>query len=110
MATTTIAGKAVGRTGFGLLRLNAGPSTEEAIPVMKAALEAGCNLWSGAEYYGTPEYNSLHLVHAYFTKYPEDADKVVLSIKGGYKNRVPDGSPEYLRQSVDNCNRILAGT
>jgi pyridoxine 4-dehydrogenase len=109
-STTMLVDKPVGRTGFGLLRLNAGPSTEEAIPVMKAALEAGCNLWSGAEYYGTPEYNSLHLVHSYFTKYPEDAEKVVLSIKGGYRNRFPDGSAEYIRQSVDNCNSILAGT
>ena len=102
--------KPVGRIGFGLLRLTAGPSTEEAIAVMKAALEAGCNLWSGAEYYGTPEYNSLHLVHSYFSKYPEDANKVVLSIKAGYRNRLPDGSPDGLRQSVDHCNSILAGT
>ena len=105
-----VAGKPVGKTGFGLLRLTAGPSTKEAIPVMKAALEAGCHLWSGAEYYGTPEYNSLHLVRSYFSKYPEDAKKVVLSIKGGYRNRLPDGSPECIRQSVDNCNSILAGT
>ena len=46
--------------------------TEQAIEVMKTALDAGCNFWNGGEVYGTPEYNSLHLLKAYFTKYPED--------------------------------------
>jgi len=47
----------------------------------------------------------------YFTKYPEDAQKVVLSIKGGIdiaKMR-PDGSPEGVRRSVDNCLKLLKG-
>lgn len=29
------------------------------------------------------EYNSLVLLERYLEKYPEDADKIVLSIKGG---------------------------
>jgi pyridoxine 4-dehydrogenase len=49
---------------------------------MKASLEAGCNFWNGGEFYGPPERNSLQLLNKYFTKYPEDAEKVVLSIKG----------------------------
>jgi hypothetical protein len=49
---------------------------------MKASLAAGCNFWNAGEFYGTESYNSLHLLNRYFTKYPEDADKVVLSIKG----------------------------
>jgi pyridoxine 4-dehydrogenase len=46
----------------------------------------------------------------YFTKYPEDADKVVISIKGGLNaNMAPDGSPEGVRRSVDNCLKLLNG-
>lgn len=45
----------------------------------------------------------------YFTKYPEDASKVVLSIKGGLNNMTPDGSPENVRKSVDNCLSLLKG-
>lgn len=85
--------------------------TEDAIAAMKAALEGGCNLWSGAEFYGTPEYNSMTLLNAYFTKYPEDADKVVLSMKGAMDltTHAPDGSPEGVRRSMDNILKQLDG-
>lgn len=76
---------------------------------MKASLESGCNFWNAGEFYGTPEYNSLHLMEKYFTKYPEDASKVILSIKGGLNNMVPDGSPEGIRKSVENCLTLLKG-
>jgi pyridoxine 4-dehydrogenase len=76
---------------------------------MKASLETGCNFWNGGEFYGTPEHNSLTLMEIYFAKYPEDASKVVLSIKGGLNNMVPDGSPEGIRRSVDNCLKLLKG-
>ena len=77
---------------------------------MKAALDTGANFWNGGEFYGTPEYNSLHLLNRYFTKYPEDAEKVVLSIKGGIgANMRPDGSEEGVRRSVDNCIKLLGG-
>jgi pyridoxine 4-dehydrogenase len=76
---------------------------------MKASLAIGCNFWNSGEFYGTPEYNSLHLLERYFTKYPEDAPKVVLSIKGGFKGMVPDGSPENVRNSVENCLNLLKG-
>lgn len=76
---------------------------------MKAAVNSGSNLWNGGEFYGTPEYNSLHLLNRYFTKYPEDADSVVLSIKGGLRNMAPDGSPEGIRASVDNTLKLLNG-
>jgi pyridoxine 4-dehydrogenase len=52
---------------------------------MKAALESGSNFWNGGELYGTPAANSLHLLHNYFTRYADDADKVVLSIKGPFE-------------------------
>lgn len=76
---------------------------------MKASLESGCNFWNAGEFYGTQEYNSLHLMERYFAKYPEDASKVVLSIKGGLNNMVPDGSPEGIKRSVDNCLALLKG-
>jgi pyridoxine 4-dehydrogenase len=78
---------------------------------MRAALENGMNFWNGGEFYGTPEYNSLVLLERYFEKYPEDADKVVLSIKGaaGPTGAGPDGSPEGVRRSVDNCLKLLNG-
>lgn len=63
-------------------------------------------------FYGTPESNSLHLLKYYFTKYPEDADKVVLSIKGAYDRttNTPQGSPEGIRASVEEALRTLEGT
>jgi pyridoxine 4-dehydrogenase len=77
---------------------------------MKAALNRGCNFWNGGEFYGTEEYNSLHLLQRYFTKYPEDASEVVVSIKGGLNNMLPDGSPENVQRSVEKCLRLLKGT
>jgi pyridoxine 4-dehydrogenase len=78
---------------------------------MRASLASGANFWNGGELYGTPERNSLHVLREYFSKYPEDAKKVVLSIKGGL---VPgkaemDCRPENVRRSVDECLRILDG-
>lgn len=62
-------------------------------------------------HYGTPEANSLHLLKYYFEKYPEDADKVVLSIKGAYGTKTgPDGSPEGIRASVEEAIKVLGGT
>lgn len=87
------------------------PSEETALETLNTALKRGANFWNGGELYGTPEHNSLHLFHNYFTKYPENADKVVLSIKGGLKpgQLTPDGSEENIRRSVDECLRVLDG-
>lgn len=78
---------------------------------MKAALDGGSNFWNGGELYGTPELNSLHLLRDYFTKYPDDADKVVISIKGGMKPGAlePDGSRENVQRSINECLRVLDG-
>jgi pyridoxine 4-dehydrogenase len=77
---------------------------------MRESLECGCNFWNAGEFYGTKEYNSLHLLERYFTKYPEDASKVVLSIKGGLTAQMaPDGSPENIKKSVGNCVALLRG-
>ncbi|KAK7932657.1 Aldo/keto reductase [Apiospora marii] len=60
---------------------------EEAIKPMKAALENGANFWNAGTFYGPPHAHSLHLLKYYFTKYPEDAPRVVLSLKGAYDIR-----------------------
>lgn len=82
-----------------------------AFETLNKALELGANFWNGGELYGTPDYNSLHLLNKYFTKYPENAEKVVLSIKGGLKpgQLIPDGSEENIRRSVDECLKVLDG-
>ncbi|KAF5561092.1 pyridoxine 4-dehydrogenase [Fusarium napiforme] len=74
-----ILGKHVGALGYGLM-----------------AFANGCNLWSGAEFHGPPEYNSMTLINAYFTKFPEDAEKITIAIKGTYNPDTfqLDGSPE----------------
>lgn len=88
-----------------------GPMAEEdAFKVLKSAINEGVTLWNGADFYGTPTYNSLHLMAQYFEKYPEDADKVVLCIKSGVvdmKTFSIDGSPDTARRLVDNANSIL---
>lgn len=88
------------------------PAQEVCFETLNKTLELGANFWNGGELYGTSDYNSLHLLNKYFTQYPENADKVVLSIKGGLKvgQLVPDGSEENIRRSVDDCVRLLDGT
>ncbi len=77
---------------------------------MKAALNTGANFWNGGEFYGTPEHNSLHVLNSYFSKYPDDAEKVVISIKGGLGlGLAPDGGEQNVRRSVDNCLKLLDG-
>lgn len=68
-------------------------------------------LWNGGEFYGKPEYNSLVLLERYLEKYPEDASKFVLNIKGGADLQTlrPDGSAEGIRRTLDNCIRQLNG-
>lgn len=85
------------------------PSEEQSFKALRASLEAGANFWNAGEFYGTPEFNSLTLLNKYFTKYPEDAEKVVLSIKGGLVNMKPDGTPEGVKTSIENCLRLLDG-
>ena len=75
---------------------------------MRTAIEAGSNCWNGGEFYGPPESNSLTLLRKYYDKYPEDADKVVLNIKGGLRPGMkPDGSPDFLRESIAKCLETL---
>ncbi|KAI8632546.1 NADP-dependent oxidoreductase domain-containing protein [Xylariaceae sp. FL1651] len=77
--------------------------------MIKAAVEAGSNFLNGSEFYGPSlEDNSLTLLNQYFQKYPEDANKVVIGIKGGM--RIPmnvDNSPEFTRESIENCLNLI---
>jgi len=108
----TVVGRETGPTGFGLMgftwRANPQPF-EDSIKTMRRALALGANSWNGGEIYGTPEKNSLHLLSEYFTKYPEDADKVILSIKGGMSDHGLDGSEQNIRRSIDECLKLLDG-
>ncbi|KAL1861587.1 hypothetical protein VTK73DRAFT_7010 [Phialemonium thermophilum] len=109
-----IHGKEVGPIGFGLMGFTWRPSPcpqEQAFEAMRAALANGCNFWNGGEFYGTPEYNSMVLLERYFEKYPEDADKVVLSIKGGCNltTYAPEGTTAGIRRSLDNILSQLKG-
>ncbi|KAL8945720.1 MAG: hypothetical protein Q9222_007780 [Ikaeria aurantiellina] len=82
-----------------------------AVEIMKTALEQGANLWNGGIHYGTPQANSLHLIKHYFEKYPEDASKVVLSIKGAFDMKTgPIGTPEGIRSSIEEAVKVLGGT
>ncbi|KAI1759422.1 NADP-dependent oxidoreductase domain-containing protein [Hypoxylon sp. FL1150] len=98
--TDTVAGKAVGPVGFGLMSL-----TRPWAPIEYPAAAKGM-------FYGTPDANSLHLLKYYFENNPEDAKKVVLSIKGAYDFKAfePTGSPEAIRASVEKALGVLDGT
>ncbi|KFA71126.1 hypothetical protein S40288_04516 [Stachybotrys chartarum IBT 40288] len=121
-ALTSVAGKAVGPVGFGLLGFTKPWAPVEypvATKVLKTALEYGANFWNGVKsyngliesqgiHYGTPQANSLHLLKYYFEQYPEDVDKVVISIKGAFDPRAgPNGSPEGIRASVEEAVKVL---
>lgn len=113
-AHITLINKPVGAIGYGMMGLTwrkEPPPQSQAFEAMSTALDRGANFWNGGEIYGTPERNSCHLLNEYFTKYPDQADKVVLSIKSGVKmgQMVPDGSEANVRENVANCLRILDG-
>jgi len=110
----SLLGTEIGPYGYGLMGLTWRPtpaSDEQAFAAMKAALNSGSNFWNGGEFYGPPDANSLHILNRYFTKYPEDAEKVVLCIKGGndLKTLDPHGDEAFVTASVENSLRILDG-
>ncbi|KAF4496021.1 pyridoxine 4-dehydrogenase [Fusarium agapanthi] len=109
-----ILGRHVGALGYGLMGFTWRPKPtplDQALEAMHTAFANGCNLWSGAEFYGPPEYNSMTLIKAYFTKFPEDAEKITIAMKGTYKPDTfqLDGSPENVRRSIDNVLNQLGG-
>lgn len=109
-----LVGKEVGNIGYGLMGLTwrpTPPSQAQAFEAMRAAISLGAVAWNGGEFYGTPERNSLHLLNEYFSKYPGDADKVVLSIKGAAVpgDIVPDSSKANVARSIEECLKVLDG-
>jgi pyridoxine 4-dehydrogenase len=108
----SLVGKPIHDLGFGLMGLTwrKNPvSQEQAFATMKAALASGANFWNGGEIYGNSSRNSLHLLQEYFDKYPEDREKVVISIKGGcVKDELkPDGSADNTKRSIQECIDVL---
>ncbi|KAI1113126.1 NADP-dependent oxidoreductase domain-containing protein [Nemania sp. NC0429] len=111
---SAVAGKPVGPIGYGMMNLTLYGTVahDEAIKSLKAAVDNGANFWNGGLFYGPPDSNSLVLLKDYFTKYPEDAAKVVLSVKGAYNpvTHTPECKPESIRAAVDEALRQLDGT
>lgn len=98
-------------TTTGLTWRETPPPNSQSFETLRASISTGCNNWNGGQFYGTPERNSLHLFNEYFTKYPEDADKVVISIKGGLDQSTGkiDGTKAGVQRSIDNCLEVLDG-
>lgn len=116
MATDTydLVGRSVRRVGFGAMQLP-GPGVfgpprdrEEALAVLRRAVELGVNHIDTAQYYGPDVANEL--IHTALHPYPDD---LVLVSKVGAE-RGPDGGwkpaqrPEQLRQGVEENLRSLA--
>jgi pyridoxine 4-dehydrogenase len=103
----------VNRLGFGAMRITGEgiwgepKSGEEAIRVLRRAVELGVNLIDTADSYG-PEV-SENLIAAALHPYPKD---LVIATKGGLTRQGPNqwlpvGRPEYLRQCVEMSLRRL---
>ena len=87
---------------------------ETAFGAMKAAIDAGATFWNAGAFYGfgpSGEMLNLELIARFFEKYSDLADKVFLSVKGGFnpKTMSPDGNPDFLRQDVDCILKALNG-
>jgi pyridoxine 4-dehydrogenase len=112
--TFTIGGDlTVYRLGFGAMRITGpgiwGPPADknEAIAVLRRALELGVNLIDTADSYG-PEVSELLIAEALYP-YPKH---LVIATKGGYlrpglNQWQPDGRPEHLRQALEGSLRRL---
>src|SRR5207302_2940164 len=101
------------RLGFGAMRLTGegiwGPpaNKQEAITVLRRALELGINLIDTADSYG-PEVSELLIAEALYP-YPKG---LVIATKGGLTRPgpgqwVPDCRPEHLKQAVDGSLKRL---
>jgi pyridoxine 4-dehydrogenase len=86
---------------------------EQCFEAMKAAFDTGATFWNAGVFYGrgaNGEPRNLQLIARFFTKHPELADKVFLSVKGGVNmNFEPEATPEFLRKDVDGVLKYLDG-
>src|ERR1043166_9564924 len=103
----------VNRLGFGAMRPTGEgiwgwpPDRENALKVLRRAVELGANLIDTADSYG-PETDDLLIAEALYP-YPKG---LVIATKGGNTRPgptqwVPDGRPEYLKQCVDKSLKRL---
>ncbi|MFF7469067.1 aldo/keto reductase [Streptomyces sp. NPDC008092] len=103
----------VNRLGYGAMQLT-GPGVwgppkdpEEAVRVLRRAVELGVNLIDTADSYGP--FVSEQLIHKALHPYPAD---LVIATKGGLSRSGPNdwralGRPEYLRQQTELSLRHL---
>lgn len=86
---------------------------EEAFKAMKAAIDSGATFWNAGVFYGrgpNGELTNITLISRFFAKYPQLADKVFLSVKGGLQpDWTPDASEEFLRKDVESVLKALDG-
>jgi aryl-alcohol dehydrogenase-like predicted oxidoreductase len=116
--TITIAGKSnaplqVNRLGYGTMRLTGPgiygepPNRQEALQILKQAINSGINFLDTADYYGEDVTNRL-IAEAL---YPYPADLIICTKVGGArkpdKSWIPFNSPENLRTSIENNLRTL---
>jgi pyridoxine 4-dehydrogenase len=111
--TFTIGDRTVVRLGFGAMQIT-GPGIwgepkdpEEAVRVLRRAVDSGVNLIDTAQSYGP--YVSEELIRAALHPYPED---LVVATKCGMVRTGPGGwaalgRPEFLRQDVEMSLRRL---
>lgn len=110
----------IGPIGYGLMSLTWAiatynnptlPSRETAFAALDVALANGPIHLNGGEIYGTPDNNSLTLIRDYLNQNPGQAEKIVLSIKGGIDptTHKPDGSEAGARRSVEDSLKQLGG-
>src|SRR3954453_13362438 len=103
----------VNRLGFGAMRVTGdgiwGPPADhdEAIAVLRRAVELGVNLIDTADSYGP--HVSEELIAEALYPYPED---LLIATKGGLRRTGPgewprDGSPEHLREACQGSLRRL---
>lgn len=103
----------VNRLGFGAMRLTGEgiwgwpPDRENALKVLRRAVELGANLIDTADAYG-PETDELLIAEALYP-YPKG---LVIATKGGQirpaaNQWVPKGDPEYLKECIDKSLKRL---
>ena len=113
VGTITFGEKTVRRLGFGAMRITGpgiwGPPRDhdEAIAVLRRALELGVNLIDTADSYG-PDV-SEELIAEALHPYPAD---LLIATKGGLLRTgpgrwPPDGSPQHLREACEGSLRRL---
>jgi pyridoxine 4-dehydrogenase len=113
VGTIQIGERRVRRLGFGAMRITGpnilGPPADhdEAIAVLRRAVELGVNLIDTADSYGP--HVSEELIAEALYPYPDD---LLIATKGGLTRTgpgpwPPDGSPEHLREACEGSLRRL---